>query len=111
MMCDADSDIREYCSCDGAKKYQTRLKMYATRSAQLEKLCGKDCDKDDNTPPEIRAAFKPVGDETYEVLDNILYSVIFKRIGKTCIKLADGTTLTISESGIERKTNIKNKLE
>lgn len=110
MLCDDGYDIREVCSCDGAKKYQTYKIKYDNQASRLAKLCGEGCSEDSNTPEEIRAIFKPVSEEAYKLLVNVLYSVVFRHIGKTRVELPDGTTITITPDTIERKATVKNKL-
>lgn len=110
MLCEEERDIRECCTCDGAKKYHARTNTYQSMSAQLKKLCGEGCDEDSETPERIRAVFKPVSEEAYKLLDDILHAVIFRQIGKTSVVLADGTILIISPESITRKANIKNKM-
>ncbi|MGN0989693.1 MAG: hypothetical protein ACI4N6_05245 [Eubacteriales bacterium] len=110
MMCGDGCDIREVCSCDGAKKYQTYKIKYDNQTSRLEKLCGEGCSEDSDTPEEIRAIFKPVSEEAYKLLEDVLYSVVFRHIGKTRVELTDGTTVTISPDTIERKATVKNKL-
>ena len=110
MMCDEHEDVRDYCTCDGAKKYQTRMTAYANWSIRLKKLCGEGCDEDEDTSKEIRAVFKPISEEAYQILSDALYAVVFQQIGKVSVNLADGTTVTITPQSLERKVSVKNKM-
>lgn len=94
-------DTRELCSCDGAKKYQTRLGIYNKRLNELRGLCGEDMED---------GIFKAVSEEAYGVLEKVLYSVVFHHIGKTRTELCDGSVLAISEKSVERKITFSKRI-
>lgn len=110
MMIDEGEDVRESCSCNEAKKYQNQVADYAIQASRLAKLCGEGCADANDIPEDIRAVFKLVSEETYALLEDVLYSVVFCRIGKTRIELTDGTTITLSADVLERKMIVKNRL-
>lgn len=99
LMCEPDVDPRDSCKCDKAKDYQHHRTIYENRLNALEKLCGSECEK-------IHADYQPVGEETYDLLKQIVRGVCFRQIGKTKFALPDGTELSIAESGIKRSAKI-----
>lgn len=103
LMCEADVDPRNACTCDRSKSYQYHQSVYEARLGALKKLCGSECEK-------IHADYQPVGEETYDLLKQIVRGVCFQQIGKTKFALPDGTELSIAESGIKRGVKIVSEL-
>ena len=99
LMCEPDVDPRDVCKCDKAKDYQHRQTICENRLRALDKLCGSDCDK-------LHPDYQPVGEETYELLKQIVRGVCFGQIGKTKFSLPDDTELSIAETGIKRTAKI-----
>lgn len=98
-MMDPDVDPRDVCNCDAAKKWQGNCRTYEARKNALEKLCGNECAR-------INAEYRPVGEETFGLLKDVLRAVCFDQIGKAVIALTDGTTLTIGTKGVRRVAKV-----
>lgn len=48
-MMDPDIDPRDACTCDGAQSWRARCRVYEARVSAMEKLCGKECEKNQRT--------------------------------------------------------------
>lgn len=101
---DLDTDLPEMlCRCPGALEAQSREENTKAMMMNLETLYGEGCDAQEPT-------FKPVDEELYALLCEIVWKVGHEEIGAVSFRLRDGTEGKVSGKGIERKRNISRKL-
>lgn len=91
------------CKCPEALNYQRREENTTFMMLSLEILYGPECETHEQT-------FKPVEEELYALLCEIVQKVGHEEIGAVSFSLKDGTSGKISVKGIERKRNISMKL-
>lgn len=91
------------CGCPGAKMFQGREENTKVMMLNLEILYGEECGTHEPT-------FKPVDEELYALLCEIVEKVGHEEIGTVSFSLRDGTSGKISVKGIERKKSISMKL-
>ncbi len=91
------------CKCTGAMMEQEREANTGKMLGSLRMLFGEECS--DQEP-----AFRPVDEEIYALLCEVVYKVGHEEIGAVSFGLRDGTSGKISVKGIERKKNITRKL-
>ncbi len=91
------------CKCPEALTVQGREENTKKMLESLRMLFGEECS-------EHEPAFRPVDEEIYALLCEIVQKVGHEEIGSVSFGLRDGTAGKISVKGIERKKNITRKL-
>ena len=93
----------EVCRCPGAMLFQEREANTVKMQENLRMVFGEGCDA-------LESKFKPVDEEIYALLSEIVQKVGHEEIGTVSFGLKDGSSGKISVKGIERKKNISMKL-
>lgn len=98
-----DERPEEVCRCPGAMMFQEREENTLKMQENLRMVFGE-------AAAALDSKFKPVDEEIYALLSEIVQKVGHEEIGTVSFGLKDGSSGKISVRGIERKKNISVKL-
>lgn len=102
VLCLPNEEAEDACKCGRAKHRQEMREKQGKLQAAIEMCCGESCE-------EFYPLHKPLKEEELTALIEIVNMICSELIYSATLTLMDGTSLKLSESGVERKATSKRK--